>query len=147
MSYKSRNQIYESVIKNMVMKSLEEQEKQFEEAHSSDSDEMLLEYLRKSAVKLHHVPWQREIVGGNYIEKRFGTYKTALRAAELPNPKHADILENFSRIQKEVEIQKVAYRKNKAEKKERAAKRRAEQAAKRRQRNEESSESVQAIKN
>lgn len=138
MSYKSRNQIYESVIKNMVMKSLEEQERQFEEAHSSDSDEMLLEYLKESAIKLHHVPWQREIVGGSYITNRFGTYKSALRLAELPNPKHADILENFSRIQKEVEIQKVAYRKNKAEKKERSAKRRAEQAAKRRQRNEES---------
>ena len=48
MSYRGRNQIYESVIKNMVMKSLEEQERQFEEAHSSDTDEMLLEYLKES---------------------------------------------------------------------------------------------------
>lgn len=142
MSYRGRNQIYESVIKNMVMKSLEEQERQFEKAHSSDTDEMLLEYLKESAVKLHHVPWQREIVGGSYIAKRFETYKAALRAAELPNPKHADILENFSRIQKEVEIQKAAYRKNRAEKKERSAKRRAEQAAKRRQRMENKAESV-----
>ena len=142
MSYQGRNQIYESVIRNMVMKSLEEQEKQFEEEHSSDSDEMLLEYIRKSAAKLHHVPWKREILGGSYREKRFGTYKAALRKAELPNPKHADILENFSRIQKEVEIQKEAYRKRKAEKKLRSEERRREHAAKRRERSEKQAESV-----
>ncbi|MBR6657514.1 MAG: hypothetical protein IKL18_05010 [Oscillospiraceae bacterium] len=136
MSYSGRNNIYEAIIKKMVTKALEEQEMEFEETHKEDSDEQLLEYLKESAVKLHHVPWQREIVGGSYIEKRFGTYKAALRKAELPNPKHADNIENFSRIQKEIEIQKAAYRKNKAEKKERAAKRRAAQAAKRHQRSE-----------
>ena len=142
MSYSGRNNIYDAIIKKMVTKALEDQENEFEEEHSSDSDEMLLEYIRKSAEELHHIPWQREIVGGSYIEKRFGTYKAALRKAELPNPKHADNIENFSRIQKEIEIQKAAYRKNKAEKKERSAKRRAEQAAKRRERSEKQAESV-----
>jgi len=142
MSYTGRNNIYDAIIKKMVTKALEEQEQEFEEAHKEDSDEQLLEYLKESTKKLHHVPWKREIVGGSYIEKRFGTYKAALRAAELPNPKHPDLIENFSRIQKEVEIQKAAYRKNKAEKKERSAKRRAEQAAKRRQRMENKAESV-----
>lgn len=137
MTYTGRNNIYDAIIKKMVTKALEEQEQEFEEAHKEDSDEQLLEYLKESTKKLHHVPWKREIVGGSYIEKRFGTYKAALRAAELQNPKHPDLIENFPRIQKEIEIQKAAYRKNKAEKKERSAKRIAEQAAKRRQREKE----------
>ncbi|MBR2041393.1 MAG: hypothetical protein IKL57_07300 [Oscillospiraceae bacterium] len=134
MSYSGRNNIYDSIIKKMVTKALEEKEQEFEEAHKDDSDEQLLQYIKESAEILHHVPWQREIVGGSYIEKRFGTYKAALRAAELPNPKHPDLIEKFPRIQKEIETQKAAYRKNKAEKKERSAKRKAEQAEKRRQR-------------
>ncbi len=136
MSYSGRNNIYDAIIKKMVTKSLEEQENEFEETHKEDSDEQLLEYIKEQAEKLSRVPWQREIVGGSYIEKRFGTWKNALRKAELPNPKHADLIENFERIQNEIEIQKAAYRKNKAEKKERSAKRKAEQAAKRRQREE-----------
>ena len=136
MSYSGRNNIYDAIIKKMVTKALEEQEREFEEVHEADSDEELLEYIKESAKSLNRVPWEREIVGGSYIEKRFGTWKNALRKAELPNPKHPDLIENFSRIQNEIEIQKGIYRKNKAEKKERSARRKAEQAAKRRLRDE-----------
>lgn len=138
--------MYESVIRNRVLKALNEKEAEFEEAYKSASNKELLDYLRNCAVTLKHSPWPREIIGGRYIEKRFGTYKTALREAELPNPKHADLFENFSRVQEEVEIQKVAYRKKKAEKKERSAKRRAEQAKKRLRYNGKQTESVQTIK-
>ena len=130
MGYPGRNNIYEATIKRMVTQGLEKQEQEFLEAHSSDTQEQLLAYLRQNAIALGHTPWPREIAGGSYIERRFGTWKNTLCQARLPRPSTPDNLSNFARIQKERAKQEVIYRQKKMEKKQRAEQRWAQQAKK-----------------
>ena len=130
MGYVGRNNIYEATIKRMITNALEKQEQEFLEAHSSDTDEQLLAYLRQNAIALGHTPWPREIAGGTYIERRFGTWKNALCQARLPRPSTPDNLSNFARIQEERARQEVIYRQKKAEKKLRAQQRQAQQSKK-----------------
>ena len=59
----TRNEIYESVIRKMVMKALEEQELQFTRDHAFDSDEQLLDYIRQQAYVFHYAPRYKEIIG------------------------------------------------------------------------------------
>ena len=130
MGYPGRHNIYEATIRRMVTQALESQEQEFAQLHETDSDKQLLAYLRKCALRLNHTPWPGEIVGGQFIEKRFGTWQQALSLAKLPAPITANQQQHFARIREETERQKEAYRQHKAEKKLLAQKRLAQQAAK-----------------
>ena len=55
--------------------------------HENDSDQQLLAYLRQCAEELGHSPVVKDVLGGNYIAKRFGTWPLALTVAEIPLPK------------------------------------------------------------
>ena len=123
MPHPGRNNIYEATIKRMVNEALETQEQTFGLDHDADSDEQLLTYLRECALRLGHTPWPREIAGGSMIEQRFGTWKTALLQAKLPQPSTPDKVSGFIRIQEETERQKQLYREKKAAKKQRAQQR------------------------
>lgn len=125
MGYAGRNHIYEATVKRMVTQALEEQEQEFVEAHGSDADKQLLTYLRQNAARLGHTPWPREIIGGSFIEQRFGTWKNALCRARLPQPSTPDKPSGFVRMQEERTRQEAVYRQKKAEKKLRAQQRRA----------------------
>ena len=125
-----RNDIYDAVINRMVREALEARENEFAEKHGSDSDEALLDYLRRCALRLHHTPWPKEIVGGELIRARFGSWENALREAKLPPPQMANRISKFALYQQEVENQKEEYRRKKTEKKLRAAERRKAQEAK-----------------
>ena len=57
------------------------------EKHETDTDEQLLDYLKKCAAELERSPVMKDVVGGNYIAKRFGSWPLALTLAELPLPK------------------------------------------------------------
>ena len=130
MGYPGRDNIYEATIKRMVTQALEAQEQNFLDAHAADTDEQLLAYLCQCAIHLGYTPWPREITGGSFIEKRFGTWKAALLKAKLPRPSIPDNLSNFARIQDERVKQEVIYRQKKAEKKLRAQQRQAQQTKK-----------------
>ena len=130
MAYPGRHNIYEATIRRMVLEALEQREQEFRKLHQTDTDEELLKYLRLWAIRLRHTPWPGEILGGSYIQERFGSWKQAVALAKLPLPRTANQLKNFSRVQKEEEVQKEIYRQRKAEKKILAAKRRTEQAVK-----------------
>lgn len=130
MPHPRRNNIYMATIKRMVNEALEAQEQEFTANRGADSDEQLLIYLRQCSATLRHTPWPREIIGGNLIERRFGTWQAALCLAKLPLPNTPDKITVFIRYQEETERQKVIYRERKAEKKIRAQKRMAEQARK-----------------
>ena len=130
MGYPGRNNIYEAAIKRMISQALEAQEQEFLDAHTADTDEQLLTYLRLCAMHLGHTPWPREITGGSYIEQRFGTWKAALLKAKLPRSSIPDNLSGFARIQKERAKQEVLYRQKKAAKKLRAQQRQAQQTKK-----------------
>ncbi len=57
------------------------------EAHACESDQQLLDYLRQCAFDLERSPVMKDVVGGNYIAKRFGTWPLALTLAGIPLPK------------------------------------------------------------
>ena len=123
MKYQGRHNLYRATIRRMVLRSLEEQEQEFKNMHSSDTNAMMLEYLKGCAENLGHSPWPDEIVGGRTIEERFGSWKRALCLAKLPMPQTANQMKLFARVQEEVELQKQAYRQKKKEKKARAMQR------------------------
>ena len=133
MAYPGRQNIYEATIRRMVQEALAQQEAEFRLYHEADSDEQLLAYLHRCAVRLHHTPWPGEITGGCFIEERFGTWKQALILAKLPAPRTANQSKSFARVQEETEKQKAVYRQRKAEKKALAEQRRAQQTARKKQ--------------
>ena len=130
MGYSGRNNIYEATIKRMVTQALEAQEQAFYDAHAEDTDAQLLAYLRQCAIHLGHTPWPREIMGGGFIEKRFGTWKAALLKANLPWPDMPDNVSGFVRFREERAKQELLYRQKKATKKLLAQRRREQQAKK-----------------
>ena len=117
MAQPDRNKFYDIAIQKLVNNSLAAQEERFEELHCDDDDEMLLSYLKASALQLGHSPWPQEILGGKYLEKRFGNWEAVLTQAQLPMPKTSNRTSLFARVQEETKIQKELYQKKKEEKK------------------------------
>lgn len=130
MGYAGRNNIYEATIKRMVTQALEAQEQDFLNTHAADTDEQLLSYLCRCAASLGHAPWPGEMIGGSFIEVRFGGWKNALLKANLPHPSTQDHPSTFARFQEERLNQEAIYRQRKAEKKLRAQQRQAQQSKK-----------------
>ena len=137
MGYPGRQNIYEAAIRRMVLQALEAQEEEFRKEHEGDTDEQLLLYLRSGAIGLHHTPWPGEILGGSYIEERFGTWNRALALAGLTIPRTANQQKNFQRYREEEVRQKEIYRRRKAEKKVLAQTRLKQQAAKKKERQQD----------
>ena len=129
MTYPGRQNIYEAVIRKMVTEALEQQEQAFRQQHEKDTDEELLSYLRSWAVRMHHTPWPGEILGGQFLLERFGSWPRALALARLPMPGTPNQSKSFQRVIAETEKQKEAYRERKARKKALAAQRRSQQNA------------------
>ena len=126
----TRNEIYESVIRKMVMQVLDEQELQFTRDHAFDSDEQLLDYIREQARVFHYAPRYKEIIGWKLICERFGSWGAAIEKAGLRLSSSCSA-EKLPRIQEEVRKQKELYRQKKAEKKILSEQRRLQQEAKR----------------
>ena len=130
MAYPGRQNIYEATIRRMVQEALEQQEQDFRGQHGSDTDGQLLAYLRSWAIRKRHTPWPGEIVGGQYILERFGSWNRALALAKLPEPRTENQMKSFARVQEETKKQKEIYRLRKAEKKVLANQKRLQQEAK-----------------
>ena len=112
----SRNEIYEAVIRKMVLQALEEQELLFTREHAADSEEHLLNYIREQAEILRYTPRYKEITGWKLITERFGSWDAAVKNAGLQAPVACPV-EKLPRIREEVRKQKELYRQKKAEKK------------------------------
>ena len=111
-----RNEIYEAVIRKMVLQALEEQELLFARDHAFDSEEQLLSYIRAQREILHATPRYKEIIGWKLLTERFGSWDAAVEKAGLPAAVPCP-MEKLPRIQDEVRTQKEWYRLKKAEKK------------------------------
>ena len=133
MGYAGRQNIYEGTIRRMVTQALKEQEEIFRREHETDTDGQLISYLRKCAMELKHVPWPGEVLGGTVITERFGSWESALAAANLQRPKGLNKPGTFLRVKQEEERQKEIYRQRKVEKKALAEKRRIQQTAKKKE--------------
>jgi len=124
MTKPNRNQIYDAVIRRMVSESLMEKEETFSREHEFDPNEKLLSYLRQMAAQLEHTPWPKEIIGWQLITKRFGSWQEAVIQADLPMMNTPNSPTKFLLYRNEVERQKIIYRNNRAEKKQKAMQRR-----------------------
>lgn len=65
-------------------KALADREASFPAEHKDDTDEQLLDYLRKCARLEKKTPHQSEVVGGKYISVRLGNWDRAVCLAGLP---------------------------------------------------------------
>ena len=66
---------------------LAERDREWTAEHEADTDEELLDYLRRCAAELGHTPMRHEVLGSTYIGERFGNWAVALTMAGLPVPK------------------------------------------------------------
>ena len=63
-----------------LMLYLERREQAFIREHGEDTDEELVELVRKKASELHRMPHPMELEGGQYLQERLGEWKTLARS-------------------------------------------------------------------
>ena len=107
---------FENIVRKRTHTALNEKENAFVEAHAEDSNEELLEYLKKCAVKIGHTPNESELIGGKLITQRFGAWTRATDAAGLPRPRQAPHSEHRMIFKEEMKHQRELMRKAKEEK-------------------------------
>ena len=107
-------------------------------AHQHDSREELARYLRQCKKELGHVPAQSEVIGGDLLALRFGSWVEALNYSGYVNCKGTAVsalpLERTAIFQEEYERQSKQHVKDKeARKKKAKADRREQKSAKKRE--------------
>ena len=107
-------------------------------AHQHDSREELARYLRQCKKELGHIPAQSEVIGGDLLALRFGSWATALNYSGYMNCKGTAVsalpLERTAIFQEEYERQSKQHVKDKeARKKKAKADRREQKSAKKRE--------------
>lgn len=106
-------------------------------AHQHDSREELARYLRQCKKELGHIPAQSEVIGGDLLALRFGSWVEALNYSGYMNCKGTAVsalpLERTAIFQEEYERQSKQHVKDKeARKKKAQADRREQKSAKKR---------------
>ena len=109
-------------------------------AHQHDSREELARYLRQCKKELGHIPAQSEVIGGDLLALRFGSWVEALNYSGYMNCKGTAVsalpLERTAIFQEEYERQSKQHVKDKeARKKKAKADRREQKSAKKREKN------------
>ena len=109
-------------------------------AHQHDSREELARYLRQCKKELGHVPAQSEVIGGDLLALRFGSWATALNYSGYVDYKGPALsalpLERTAIFQEEYERQSALHvQQKKARKKQAAADRRERKSQKKREKN------------
>ena len=109
-------------------------------AHQHDSREELARYLRQCKKELGHIPAQSEVIGGDLLALRFGSWATALNYSGYVDYKGPALsalpLERTAIYQEEYERQsKQHVKQKKARKKQAAADRRERKSQKKRGKN------------
>ena len=77
------NAWYEQYIVARTTAALKEKEKSFSDLHAGDSEQELIQYVRRCADEMGYTPTIKEIIGGTYIAQRFGGWPAVLKKAEL----------------------------------------------------------------
>lgn len=109
-------------------------------AHQHDSLEELARYLRQCRTELGHIPAQSEVIGGDLLALRFGSWATALNYSGYVDYKGPALsalpLERTAIFQEEYERQSALHvQQKKARKKQAAADRRERKSQKKREKN------------
>ena len=76
----------EQQIDQRVKAALREKQEAFERVHQDDTEEQLLDHVRREAAKLRYTPNPGDLIGGPYIYKRFGNWERVVTLCGLPKP-------------------------------------------------------------
>ena len=77
---------FENILRRRTEQALDQTQAAFEEKHSLDSDEALISYVRSCADSLGHAPNVCEIIGGEMILRRFGSWEEVMHRCTLGRP-------------------------------------------------------------
>ena len=80
---------FENILRKRTEEALAQKQREFEVLHQSDTDAELIDYLRRCAEEIGHVPNACEVIGGAYLHRRLGGWDRALRLAGLGRPGQA----------------------------------------------------------
>lgn len=80
------NKWREKKIAQYTVAAIQQKNDAFVQEHQADTNERLIEYLWTCARALGHTPCKVEVLGGDMIAERFGTWENALTAARMPKP-------------------------------------------------------------
>ncbi len=132
--------LHEKKMNESVRMAVSRQNIEFILAHQHDSREELARYLRQCKKELGHVPAQSEVIGGDLLALRFGSWATALNYSGYVDYKGPALsalpLERTAIFQEEYERQSALHvQQKKARKKQAAADRRERKSQKKREKN------------
>lgn len=132
--------LHEKKMNESVRMAVSRQNIEFILAHQHDSAEELSSYLRKCKEELGHVPAQSEVLGGELLTLRFGSWTRALESAGFRNCKGQAVsnfpLERTALFRAEYERQSALHvQQKKARKKQAEADRRERKSQKKREKN------------
>ena len=132
--------LHEKKMNESVRVAVSRQNIEFILAHQHDSTEMLSRYLRNCKSELGHVPAQSEVLGGELLTLRFGSWVKALESAGFRNCKGQAVsnfpLEQTALFRAEYERQSALHVQQKKEHKKQAeAVRREQKSEKKREKN------------
>ena len=77
--YQDNRALHEKRLKERVRATISKQNIEFVLAHQNDSLPELARYVRQCKAELGHVPARTEIIGGEYLELRFGSWFNVLK--------------------------------------------------------------------
>ena len=108
---------YKSQLLLKTVESLAKQHEEFGIHHAVTTNTELLEYVRACSKELGETPGSNEVIGGAYIESRFGGWDQVVAAANLPAPGRTLSAEKTQIYKKEYKRQEKLFRKNKQQEK------------------------------
>lgn len=76
--YRNNRALHEKIITERTRLAVSQKNIEFILAHQHDSREELSRYLRQCKQELGHVPAQSEVIGGDLLALRFGSWEKAL---------------------------------------------------------------------
>ena len=122
--YRDNQKLHERTMMERTRLAITGKNIEFILAHQHDSREELSSYLRQCKQELGHVPAQSEVIGGDLLALRFGSWEKALNdSGYLNSIGHAVSefpLERTDIFQKEYDRQSELHRKQKQERKKNA---------------------------
>ena len=107
------------VLTQRTLLALSRRNVEFVLAHQADSNQQLADYLRQCRAELGHIPGRTEVIGGDFIELRFGSWAKALGSIGVENGGRLSTpsVENTKLFRDEYERQRTADKRAKREKK------------------------------
>ena len=146
--YRDNRALHAKKMNEVTRVEISRQNIEFILAHQDDSPEELAKYLRRCQAELGHVPAQSEILGGDLLALRFGSWGNALAYSGFPvstGPAVSNFpLERTALFQAEYERQSALHAQAKKEHKKQAEQARRERKSEKKREKKAAEEAAQS---